>query len=334
MIVKNEEDNLYRSISSIQKFIDQIILVDTGSSDNTISIAKKLKCDIYNYKWDDNFASAKNYAIDKVTGDWILFLDADEEFEAGSSSKLRETIKIAEDSNYESILILLRNINKFGKYSNELHPLRIWKNKNSVRYKNPIHEVLQNYKKPALKSDLVVRHYGYGDISSDKKAEKNKRNFKILKGYYNKNQKNSKVCWELGREYCSIGEFQNALPYLNEAVINFGTKNTIPYQYPLYQAYALFGLEEYKKAQEILYSTLKIYPNNLEMLILQGKLFFKQKKWKRSIKSLTLYLEKLNQYKKGEILQDIETLDGIFDENEVLKIINWAYENLQKKEVS
>ena len=78
MIVKNEEDTIARCINSVKDIVDEIIIVDTGSTDNTLKILKNLNIVPYRFEWINDFSAARNYAINAATGDWILFLDADE----------------------------------------------------------------------------------------------------------------------------------------------------------------------------------------------------------------------------------------------------------------
>ena len=78
VIVKNEEKNLPRWLHCMQELADEIIIVDTGSTDRTVEIAQQAGAQVYTFVWRDDFAAAKNYAIEQATGDWILFLDADD----------------------------------------------------------------------------------------------------------------------------------------------------------------------------------------------------------------------------------------------------------------
>lgn len=78
MIVKNEEDVIERCLNSCKDFVDEIVIVDTGSTDKTIEIAKKFDAKIFHYTWDNNFSNARNFSIENSTGDFNLFIDADE----------------------------------------------------------------------------------------------------------------------------------------------------------------------------------------------------------------------------------------------------------------
>ena len=98
MIVKNEERSLARCIKSVKSLVDEIIIVDTGSNDNTINIAKDLGAEIYNFEWCDDFSAARNESIKYANHQWILLLDADEFVDENSIIELKKIIKNNESS--------------------------------------------------------------------------------------------------------------------------------------------------------------------------------------------------------------------------------------------
>ena len=87
MIVKNEETNIERALSWGKDIVYEQIVVDTGSTDRTVELARAMGAKVYDFEWIDDFAAAKNYAISKASGEWIAFLDADEYFPSGRSRK-------------------------------------------------------------------------------------------------------------------------------------------------------------------------------------------------------------------------------------------------------
>src|SRR5471030_3198558 len=97
MIVKDEEEYLPRCLSSINDIVDEIIIVDTGSTDKTVDIAKKFGAKVYYFKWNNNFSEARNESLKYATKDWILILDADDEFYVED----RKTFKVLLDSNLD-----------------------------------------------------------------------------------------------------------------------------------------------------------------------------------------------------------------------------------------
>jgi glycosyltransferase involved in cell wall biosynthesis len=92
MIVKNEENNIRRALMTVKPVVDEMIVVDTGSTDRTKDIAQELGAKVYDFPWTDSFAEARNYSLSKATGDWILILDADEVISPSDHEKLRKLI--------------------------------------------------------------------------------------------------------------------------------------------------------------------------------------------------------------------------------------------------
>ena len=92
MMVKNEEEMLPRCLNSIKHLIDELIVVDTGSTDKTIEIAESFGAKIYHHPWENNFSKHRNQSLGYATGDWILLVDADEELNAYHLKK-RMTLK-------------------------------------------------------------------------------------------------------------------------------------------------------------------------------------------------------------------------------------------------
>ena len=105
VIVKNEEKNLPQWLSSMAQLADEMIVVDTGSEDNTKSLAHQAGAKVFDFTWIDDFAAAKNYAIEQASGNWILFLDADEYFAPESVGRVREVIRKRGKNNRVAVLL-------------------------------------------------------------------------------------------------------------------------------------------------------------------------------------------------------------------------------------
>ena len=92
VITKNEEKNIGRWLDCMRQLADEMIVVDTGSTDATVELAQAAGAKVCHFSWCDDFAAAKNFALEQANGDWILFLDADEYFEPASLPLVRQYI--------------------------------------------------------------------------------------------------------------------------------------------------------------------------------------------------------------------------------------------------
>src|SRR6056297_1597902 len=95
MIVKNEEKMLAECLQSVADVVDEMIIVDTGSTDKTIDIAKKYKAEIHTFDWNGDFSAARNESIKYASGNWILWMDADERLNPDSKEELRSIVNKA-----------------------------------------------------------------------------------------------------------------------------------------------------------------------------------------------------------------------------------------------
>ena len=93
MIVKDEDQFLFMCLDSVKDYVDEIIIVDTGSTDKTVEIAHSYNAKVYHHPWENSFSKARNYSLKYATCDWILILDADEEIDKEDAHRLKEVIK-------------------------------------------------------------------------------------------------------------------------------------------------------------------------------------------------------------------------------------------------
>ncbi|MGH4052931.1 MAG: tetratricopeptide repeat-containing glycosyltransferase family 2 protein [Clostridium sp.] len=142
MIVKNEEDVLGRCLDSVQGIVDEIIIVDTGSTDNTKNIALKYTDNIFNFEWINDFSAARNNAFSKATKDYILWLDADDVILADDIIKfknLKETLSLDVDN-----VMMMYNVgfDENGSVSLSYFRERLSKRTNHALWMEPVHECL------------------------------------------------------------------------------------------------------------------------------------------------------------------------------------------------
>jgi glycosyltransferase involved in cell wall biosynthesis len=181
MIVKDEERFLADALRSVAGVVDELCIVDTGSSDRTVAIAEEFGARVTHLPWSDDFAQARNAALAMARRRWIIVLDADERLTPGSTEALR---KIGQSSaHYRGYWISCRNLNDdikgSGATSNTI--VRIFPNDPRIRYRNAIHEfVALDGSEAGIPSDIApieIIHHGYlGEVVRERaKAERNLR---------------------------------------------------------------------------------------------------------------------------------------------------------------
>lgn len=157
MIVKNEEDVIARCLKCVEGIVDEIIIVDTGSTDNTKKIVSEFTDLIYDFKWIDDFSAARNYSFSKATKEYILWLDADDVIDEKNQKKLLK-LKKNLDKNVDVVMMKYHtafdeNQNPTNTYERE----RLVKRKNNYIWNGEIHEVIYPWG-TIIHSDIEVLH--------------------------------------------------------------------------------------------------------------------------------------------------------------------------------
>ena len=219
-IVRNEARIISRSLQSIQGMVDEIIVVDTGSIDNTIGMAKKYGAKVYFYRWQNDFSVARNFAIGKAKGDWILFLDADEYFAQKEDLHVfLETIELKRPE-VEAIMLRLHNIDLEQQCEiGESVVVRLFRNQPNLRYRGFIHESLCNLDGAINlyieKKGLQLLHTGYSRKSIEKKT---RRNLQLLQKEMAEHGEQPQHYFYLTQCYMTEGRYAEALGYAQKAL--------------------------------------------------------------------------------------------------------------------
>jgi len=222
MIVKNEEDVLDRCLNSVKDIMDEIIIVDTGSTDSTKDIAYRYTDKVFDYEWVDDFAAARNQSIQHATGKWIFVMDADEYMEAHDAKLLRDFLSKetpSEDRVYSvSILSFLGQEKSYSV--NEGLVIRAFPNHCHLQYARPIHEQVVSTKKIELKSINMpcrVFHSGYTQETISNK-NKHERNLSIFNKMKNQSRLSAYDNLMLGNQQVMMGNYEEGLEYLQLAL--------------------------------------------------------------------------------------------------------------------
>ena len=287
MIVKDEEQLLPSCLESVKSFIDEIIIVDTGSTDRTILIAEQYGAKIWNILWEDDFSKARNVALEHATGDWILQLDADEQIEKQDIGQLLSLI-----SNNEEEAYFLQIVNHKSETSgdNIIFPsVRMWRNRIEYRFKGALHEqiaasiVKYNPAKPLILTPIRIHHYGYSEkIIQEKK--KSDRNLKIALAEVERYPKSSFTHYNLAMEFSRMKQYDNAIREFHLSIDNLLDQHEL-WVPSLFRNLAgtLMAVKQYKEAIDTLDKGLHYFPDYIDLLFQKASCHFELKEYPRAI---------------------------------------------------
>lgn len=219
MIVKDEEEMLPKCLGAVADFVDELIVVDTGSTDRTVEIAKSFGATVLDHKWSGDFSEARNVGFDAATCDWKMFLDADEVLVEGEGPKLRELLG---HTWREAIYLVETNYTGDIEHGTSVdhNALRIFRNRPEYRFKDRIHEQIA-YALPSIPerfetSTVRIDHYGYLGVVREER-DKSRRNIELLEQQIAEGHSSPFVEFNLGSEYLAINEPAAALAHLELA---------------------------------------------------------------------------------------------------------------------
>ena len=220
MIVRDEQEMLPGCLSSLKEAVDEMVIVDTGSTDATVEIARSFGAKVIFHEWSGSFAEARNISLDAASGDWLLCLDADEVLVREDVELLRSlTGRTWREAFY------LSEINYTGELDDGTavthNALRLFRNRPEYRYEGRLHEQIA-HRLPAFLpermevSGVRIEHYGYlGAVRDDR--EKSRRNIELLRLQQDEGVDSAFLHYNLGSEYAAAGEPAAAVIELEQA---------------------------------------------------------------------------------------------------------------------
>ena len=322
MIARNEEKVIADCIKSVQSIVDEIILVDTGSTDDTVKIAEQLGAQVFHEEWKDDFASARNISLEKATGEWILVLDADEVI---AESDLEELQKLTLDRTTCTEFLQRHytddhRLSGFTPVKKEFPELegenagyfesnccRLFPHGEGLHFQGRIHELVEHSirelgKHKVERTEIRIHHYGH---TTEIKKTKNKAKLYTPLGEKKISDDPSdwKAFYEMGVEYNVNGELEKAAeafakaaelnPKYEQTFVNFG--------------YVLCELGRYEDAIKALQHALKIDPRSAKSYCNLGVVFMRTKKYTLAEKAfsnaIAITPDYINAYTNlGEVL--------------------------------
>jgi len=308
-----------------------MIIIDTGSTDQTIEICKRFGAKIYSYTWCDDFSLARNYGLNQCKKDWILWLDADEELDITHSSKIVNFLKTT-----SAKVIMLPVLNYFGSSieninKNDYHihyQPRLFKNHLNIKFENSIHETL-NYPSQLTKADfstleVPIHHYGYID-ENVKQKNKSIRNLNLLKKELNKEQNNPWIKFYIANELNSLKKYELAFIFLNESIKQFIFQQIKPPALLYKLKYdILVNTKNWNGAWPSIEKAIMLYPDYVDLHFYKGIILYNIEKYNEAISAFKKCLELGDKNSNYLILNGV----GSF---RAKQYINLCLEKLHKK---
>ncbi len=296
MIVKDEEEFLGDCLLSVRDIVDEIIIVDTGSTDETLAIAKEFGAKVFTYRWNDSFCDARNYSLEKSSYEWALILDADERLMDKDSKKLLDFVKTtALDGAHFVVYNYIGEANS-GQYT--LHnALRLVRNNGMYRFKGDIHEQIMrtdNKTEPINKlfavTDIGVHHLGYLDDVAKKKDKRN-RNIPILEKELEKDPQNPFTLFNLGNEYMALKDYRKAISIFGSAKMKYNPHEAYAPHLLFRMAMCYYTLRMFDNAAAVLGEGLSVYSGCTDMMYLKGLVFMEDRRYTMALECFQKAME-------------------------------------------
>ena len=275
MIAKNEEDCIAESLNSVKDLVDEMIVVDNGSTDHTKEIAKKCGATVFDHTWKEDFSEARNFALEKAKGEWILILDADEVIAKKDHDRIR---KLIENKDIEGYIPLIRTYTAERRlndwYASDDYeecknypgyfieqPLRLFRNKKEYRFTGNVHEsVTPSIEKASGKLGICqVPIHHYGNVRKKDQMDEKQQNYTHLcEEQLKKNPEDVKPRYELSIALIQQDQYAKARQHLEKIKQKEpGYKNTLLF---LAETYTREG--KLKEAIKTYHEAIAFQPGN------------------------------------------------------------------------
>jgi glycosyltransferase involved in cell wall biosynthesis len=323
MIVKNEERFLRDCLESVKDVVDQIVIVDTGSVDLTVDIAKEYGAEIYHFPWCGDFSAARNESLKYATCEWIMWMDADERLAPESIEHLLRILTFEELPVVYSVKI--HSIWQDNSTIQLSSAHRIFNNYKGIYFSGKIHEQIVSSASAVnaeeRDSNVVIHHLGYGlDLESRKR--KNRRNRDLLEQMVKKSPDSAYAHYTLAQHYSMTEEHAKALMHYEKAYAlkQFDKSMTASLLNTMAESHVKLG--NYDIAKKFCKISLTMIPVQVGGYYLLYEIANKQNNYKGAI----TWLKKLHeQNKEVKLSKKRISTDILIDEDRILYTIGFNY---------
>lgn len=313
MIARNEESVLARCLESIRLVVDQIVIVDTGSTDGTLAVARRYGAHLLFRPWDDHFSHARNAGLAAVSTGWILVLDADEELHPDSAARLPAILSTIPNQT-GGLRLRIRNLQPSGDLCRftDQWTTRLFRAHPDIRYEGMIHEQVT----PAILSggwlvdqaDITILHHGYAQNSVQGQVSRTQRNLALLLKALNLSPDDAYLLYQVGVTYHAMAQNQLAFDFLQRALKQSRGQLSTEVLEILHMKMAQLYLagDDYASTLQHARASLDYNPDNLVSMYLAALAFMFQNDVRRAYP----YFIRIQQHPGGNLgdAADLETV--------------------------
>lgn len=278
MIVRDNESTIRPALDSIRPWVDEMVVVDTGSNDRTRQIAEELGARVFNFAWCESFSAARNESLRHAQGEWVFWMDSDDTISPVNGRRLQELVG---NSIPTQVMGFVLQVHCPGPPASDecdltvVDHVKVFRNDPALRFEGRIHEQIL----PAINrrqgkvewTDIFVEHSGY-DHSPAAQERKKARDLRLLHLELSDQPDHPFTLFNLGMTYAHTGAPAEAIPYLHRSI-----ELSDPQDSHVRKAYALLvhalkDLERLDEALSICDKAIEMYPRDLELRFRRGVL--------------------------------------------------------------
>ncbi|MCC9609238.1 glycosyltransferase [Blastopirellula sp. JC732] len=312
MIVRDAAEALAATLDSIQQIADQIVVVDTGSQDNTLALAQARGVTAISHPWQDSFSEARNFALSQVTGDWVLWLDAGETLDAIDAQELRAFVNEGADAAMAYVMIVKVPQTAGGIGSEQIGKIRLFPNNGQIRFEGRVRETpILSLAECEMQLDALPFPIRRSHLEHDpqRKSRKAVRDVQLVNLEIHEVGPSARLLICMAEAMQALGDHQNALTFYQQAgqLAEPNSTESLEAYYGVLTAYdeQEDGLD--KQIQTCL-AALEYYPLDAQLLCAMGGYLQSQGHLELAIRSFE------TAYKYGQINPEtwhIEDIDQI-----------------------
>ncbi|MDB5343899.1 MAG: glycosyl transferase family 2 [Schlesneria sp.] len=277
MIVRNNETTIGSCLESIRPWVDEMIVVDTGSSDATADICQRLGAIVHHWAWCDDFSAARNESVRHATGEWIFWMDSDDTIPVECGQRLR---MLADSNHVANILGYVIQVHCPGPNNDTqdvtaVDHVKLFRNRPELRFEHRIHEQIL----PAIRrcggevafTDIYVVHSG-ADHTTQGRQRKLERDFRLLRLDLEERPDHPFVLFNLGMTHADVHQHVEAVRWLERCLqVSRMDESHVRKAYALLIS-SLMQLRELERATQVCRQAADLYPNDKEILFRQAML--------------------------------------------------------------